>query len=57
MNGSLLTIISALPFLHHTQLLLSPLPVIGVLWFASLFGFNIPHHIGGIFVLGIGSSS
>ena len=48
-------ILLALPFLHHTELLLSPLFVFGILWFASLFGFNIPQHIGPILVIGVGS--
>ncbi|KAI4126396.1 MAG: hypothetical protein LQ338_003766 [Usnochroma carphineum] len=43
---------NALPFLHHTELLLSPTFVYGILWFASLFGFNIPKHIGPLLVLG-----
>lgn len=42
----------ALPFLHHTELLLGPTLVYGVLWFAALFGFNIPKHIGPLLVLG-----
>ncbi|MCJ1257333.1 hypothetical protein MMC24_005158 [Lignoscripta atroalba] len=43
---------NALPFLHHTQFLLSPILVCAILWFASLFGFNIPQHIGPVFVIG-----
>ena len=42
----------ALPFLHHTELLLSPTFVYAILWFASLFGFNIPKHIGPLLVIG-----
>lgn len=42
----------ALPFLHHTELLLSPTFVFGILWFGSLFGFNIPVHIGPLLLLG-----
>ncbi|MCJ1360287.1 MAG: hypothetical protein MMC33_010291, partial [Icmadophila ericetorum] len=33
---------NALPFLNHTQFLLSPLLVFGVLWFVTLFGLNVP---------------
>lgn len=43
---------NALPFLHHTELLLSPTFVYAILWFASLFGFNIPKHIGPLLVIG-----
>ncbi|KAH3678337.1 hypothetical protein WICMUC_001570 [Wickerhamomyces mucosus] len=32
---------NALPFLEHTQLILFPIGVLGVLYFISLFGFNI----------------
>lgn len=49
-----LTIFKALPFLNHTQFLLSPLLLFGVLWLASLFGFNIPQHLGPLFKLGAG---
>lgn len=35
---------NALPFLHHTELLLSPVVVMGILWVISLFGFNMPKH-------------
>ncbi|KAL1303292.1 hypothetical protein AAFC00_006698 [Neodothiora populina] len=35
---------NALPFLHHTQLLLSPVAIMTVLWFVSLFGLNLPKH-------------
>ncbi|MCJ1322312.1 hypothetical protein MMC15_007660 [Xylographa vitiligo] len=47
---------NTLPFLHHTQFLLSPLFACGVLWFASLFGVNIPHLVGPLFKLGAGSA-
>ena len=43
---------TALPFLHHTELLLSPTFLSGILWFVSLFGFNIPLHIGPLLLLG-----
>ena len=51
-----LTDFTALPYLHHTQFLLSPLFVCGALWFASLFGVNIPHLVGPLFKLGAGSA-
>lgn len=35
---------NALPFLHHTELLLAPIAVTTILWFASLFGFNMSKH-------------
>lgn len=35
---------NALPFLHHTELLLAPIAVTIILWFASLFGFNMSRH-------------
>ncbi|KAF1352097.1 UNC-50 [Delphinella strobiligena] len=35
---------NALPFLHHTHLLLSPIAVLTILWFISLFGLNLPKH-------------
>lgn len=37
--------LAALPFLHHTELLLSPVFIYALLWAASLFGFNIPKHV------------
>ncbi|KAI9875658.1 MAG: hypothetical protein M1830_008142 [Pleopsidium flavum] len=43
---------NALPFLHHTELLLSPLFVFGILWFASLFGFNLPKHVTPLLLTG-----
>jgi UNC-50 family len=36
---------NALPFLQHTELLLAPIPILTILWFASLFGFNMPRHL------------
>jgi hypothetical protein len=36
---------NALPFLHHTELLLAPIAVTTILWFASLFGFNASRHL------------
>ncbi|GAB7357300.1 hypothetical protein MBLNU459_g8266t1 [Dothideomycetes sp. NU459] len=35
---------NALPFLHHTELLLSPVAILAILWLASLFGLNLPKH-------------
>lgn len=35
---------NALPFLHHTELLLVPCAIITILWFISLFGFNMSKH-------------
>ncbi|KAF2629958.1 UNC-50 [Macroventuria anomochaeta] len=35
---------NALPFLHHTELLLVPVAVATILWFVSLFGFNMAKH-------------
>ena len=43
---------TALPFLHHTELLLSPIFVYVILWIASLFGFNLPKHITPLLLLG-----
>lgn len=45
---------NALPFLHHTELLLSPCFVYAILWFASLFGFNIAKHVGPVLITGAG---
>ena len=42
----------ALPFLHHTELLLSPTFVYAILWIISLFGFNIPKHILPLLTIG-----
>ncbi|KAF2648093.1 UNC-50 family protein [Lophiostoma macrostomum CBS 122681] len=39
---------NALPFLHHTELLLAPIAVCTILWFASLFGLNLPKHLAPI---------
>jgi hypothetical protein len=36
---------NALPFLHHTELLLAPIAVTTILWFVSLFGFNMSRHL------------
>jgi hypothetical protein len=36
---------NALPFLHHTELLLAPIAVLTILWFTSLFGFNMSRHL------------
>ncbi|KAE9967395.1 hypothetical protein BLS_006401 [Venturia inaequalis] len=36
---------NALPFLAHTELLLFPTGVLTILWFASLFGFNMSRHL------------
>ncbi|KAF2087204.1 UNC-50 [Saccharata proteae CBS 121410] len=36
---------NALPFLHHTELLLAPVAIFAVLWFISLFGANLPKHL------------
>lgn len=36
---------AALPFLHHTHLLLAPVAVFTILWFISLFGANLPKHL------------
>ena len=47
-------LVSALPFLHHTELLLSPCFVYAILWFASLFGFNIAKHVGPLLITGAG---
>jgi len=48
----MLTKLIALPFLHHTQFLLSPLLVCGILWFASLFGVSIPQLVMPAFAWG-----
>jgi hypothetical protein len=50
----ILTPTLALPFLHHTELLLTPIVVCGILWFISLFGFNIPQAVSPIFAIGAG---
>ncbi|KAI9829600.1 MAG: hypothetical protein M1819_006105 [Sarea resinae] len=43
---------NALPFLHHTELLLSPILVFAVLWFVTLFGFNLPTHVAPVMLFG-----
>lgn len=36
---------TALPFLHHTEIMLGPVFILVVLWAVSLFGFNLAKHI------------
>ncbi|KAF2707351.1 UNC-50 [Pleomassaria siparia CBS 279.74] len=36
---------NALPFLHHTELLLVPIAITTILWFVSLFGLNLSRHL------------
>ncbi|KAL7268594.1 hypothetical protein RUND412_008778 [Rhizina undulata] len=36
---------NALPFLHHTEIMLLPIFILVVLWAMSLFGFDIAKHI------------
>ncbi|MCJ1311444.1 hypothetical protein MMC25_005115 [Agyrium rufum] len=43
---------NTLPFLSHTQFILAPLVLMGILWFISLLGFNIPRHFAPILALG-----
>jgi hypothetical protein len=43
---------NALPFLHHTELLLAPIAPMTILWFASLFGLNLSMHIAPVFLAG-----
>ena len=43
---------NALPFLQHTELLLAPVPIMAILWFISLFGFNMPRHLAPILWVG-----
>ncbi|KAF2641275.1 UNC-50 [Massarina eburnea CBS 473.64] len=43
---------NALPFLHHTELLLAPIAVTTVLWFSSLFGLNLSKHMAPVFLAG-----
>ncbi len=45
---------AALPFLHHTELLLSPVIILTILWFVSLFGFNLPKHLAPVLWAGAG---
>ncbi|KAF1977037.1 UNC-50 [Bimuria novae-zelandiae CBS 107.79] len=44
---------NALPFLHHTELLLAPIAVTVILWFVSLFGLNLSKHLAPIFLSGV----
>ncbi|KAF2201529.1 UNC-50 [Delitschia confertaspora ATCC 74209] len=44
---------NALPFLHHTELLLAPIAVCTILWIASLFGLNIPKHFAPVLWAGV----
>lgn len=53
-EGYLTLTLKALPFLHHTELLLSPLLAFGIFWFVSLFSFNIPKHFSGMMIVGSG---
>ncbi|GAB7346163.1 hypothetical protein MBLNU457_4907t1 [Dothideomycetes sp. NU457] len=39
---------NTLPFLHHTELLLSPILACVVFWIVSLFGFNLPKNFAPI---------
>jgi hypothetical protein len=43
---------NALPFLHHTELLLAPIAVTTILWFTSLFGMNLSKHLAPVFLTG-----
>ncbi|KAI4240937.1 MAG: hypothetical protein L6R40_004817 [Gallowayella cf. fulva] len=43
---------NALPFLQHTELLLSPIILYAILWAVCLFGFNVPKHVGPLMTLG-----
>lgn len=40
---------NALPFLHHTELLLAPIPILVILYLFSLFGFNVVKTMGSIY--------
>jgi hypothetical protein len=44
---------NALPFLHHTELLLAPIAVCTILWIASLFGLNLPKHFAPVLWAGV----
>ncbi|KAK7193055.1 hypothetical protein DPSP01_007601 [Paraphaeosphaeria sporulosa] len=44
---------NALPFLHHTELLLAPIAITIILWFVSLFGLNLSKHLAPIFLSGV----
>ena len=41
-----------LPFLHHTEFLLWPIVVFGVLWAVSLFGYNLPKNVAPLLLRG-----
>lgn len=41
---------NALPFLHHTEVLLFPVVVLVILWAASLLGFNVAKHVIGMWL-------
>lgn len=43
---------NALPFLNHTHLLLAPIAVCTILWFASLFGVQLFRHLAPIALSG-----
>ncbi|KAI9797866.1 MAG: hypothetical protein M1833_005066 [Piccolia ochrophora] len=43
---------NALPFLHHTELLLSPVFIYGALYIATLFGFSLPKHLAPVMLAG-----
>ncbi|KAF2760875.1 UNC-50 [Pseudovirgaria hyperparasitica] len=45
---------NALPFLHHTELLLGPVPVIATIWLISLFTTNLPKHFAPVLWAGAG---
>lgn len=45
---------NALSFLHHTELLLVPIAITTLLWFASLFGFNMSRHFAPVLWAGAG---
>lgn len=42
----------ALPFLHHTEILLAPIGVMVILWAVSLLGFNMSTHWARIWLMG-----
>ncbi|KAI9771448.1 MAG: hypothetical protein M1840_002068 [Geoglossum simile] len=46
---------NALPFLHHTEILLSPIAVFVILWAITLFGYNLPKHVARALIVGRGS--
>ncbi|KAI9759837.1 MAG: hypothetical protein M4579_002044 [Chaenotheca gracillima] len=46
---------NALPSIQHTHLLLAPIPVFGILFIISLFGFNVATHVLPILLLGTGA--